>query len=199
MIETGSGDPRSDEDLLAAHVAGDPRAFAVIVHRHQNYLWAVARRTSATSEDASDALQEALLKAHRSAPGFRSDAKVTSWLHRIVVNCALDRIRQNRQRPAITLTDEMGAGLADPVDAPGAVDLRLSVGDALDQLPADQRAAVVAVDVEGYSVVEAADLLGVPPGTIKSRCSRGRAKLAVVLGHLRDSTGSPPEGNPRPP
>ncbi|MEH3156675.1 MAG: RNA polymerase sigma factor SigM [Gordonia paraffinivorans] len=182
----GRDDVRSDADLLAAHVAGDRDAFAELIGRHRAHLWAVAVRTSVSDDDAADALQEALLSAHRGAHGFRSDAKVSSWLHRIVVNAALDRLRRERHRRDTAPLDTTADTVVDPTDATGHVELRLSVGGALATLPADQRAAVVAVDVEGYSVADAAALLGVPTGTVKSRCARGRAKLAVSLGHLRD-------------
>ncbi|GAA2060182.1 RNA polymerase sigma factor SigM [Williamsia deligens] len=191
------GDARSDADLLAAHVAGDRDAFAVLIARHRAHLWAVAARTSLNDDDAADALQEALLSAHRGARSFRSDAKVSSWLHRIVVNAALDRMRRERHRQLTAPLDAATDGIADPVDATGHVDLRLSVGGALATLPADQRAAVVAVDVEGYSVADAATLLGVPTGTVKSRCARGRAKLAVSLGHLRATDLGSAEGTTR--
>jgi RNA polymerase sigma-70 factor (ECF subfamily) len=181
-----TGDPRTDEQLLAAHVSGEIGAFDELIRRHQHYLWAVARRTSQTPDDAAEALQEALLNAHRMADRFRADSRVRSWLHRIVVNACLDRIRRNRSRVTVPLPDfEFLPELADPRDATSAVDLSVSIGRALDVLPADQRAAVVAVDIEGYSVNEAAKLLGVPSGTIKSRCHRGRARLAEVLAHLR--------------
>ncbi|MDL9947796.1 RNA polymerase sigma factor SigM [Gordonia sp. ABSL11-1] len=182
----GSVDARSDEDLLLAHVRGDPGAFSTLIERHQDYLWAVACRTSSNADDAADALQDALLSAHRMADRFRSDAKVTSWLHRIVVNACLDRIRRNRLRATVPLPDWDVAQYADEHDHMAAVDLSLSIGRALDELPADQRAAIVAVDVEGLSIVEAAERLGVPTGTIKSRCSRGRLRLSQILGHLRD-------------
>ena len=181
------GDVRTDGELLAAHVRGDRDAFAVLITRHQSYLWAVARRTSHSDEDAADALQEALLNAHRMAHRFRADAKVTSWLHRIVVNACLDRIRRNKSRQTVPLPEFDIAQLADPHDRTGTVDLSMSIGRALDSLPPEQRAAIVAIDVEGYSVAKAAELLGVPSGTIKSRCARGRAKLAVLLGHMRDT------------
>ncbi|AZG47016.1 RNA polymerase sigma factor SigM [Gordonia insulae] len=183
----GSVDARSDEDLLRAHVRGDPVAFGTLIERHHTYLWSLACRTSANADDAADALQDALLNAHRMADRFRSDAKVTSWLHRIVVNACLDRIRRNRVRVTVPIPEYDVLPLADERDQMAAVDLSMSIGKALDTLPPDQRAAVVAVDLEGYSVSEAAERLGVPPGTIKSRCSRGRVRLAQVLGHLRDS------------
>ncbi|GAA3708664.1 RNA polymerase sigma factor SigM [Gordonia hankookensis] len=182
----GSVDARSDEDLLRAHVAGEPDAFATLIERHQTYLWSLACRTSNNPDDAADALQDALLNAHRMASRFRSDAKVTSWLHRIVVNACLDRIRRNRVRRTVPIPEYDLLPLADDHDQMAAVDLSISIGRALDTLPPDQRAAVIAVDVEGYSVSEAAQRLGVPIGTIKSRCSRGRLRLAQALGHLRE-------------
>ncbi len=181
----GSVDIRSDEDLLRAHVQGDPDAFATLITRHHTYLWSLACRTSGNPDDAADALQDALLNAHRMAGQFRSDAKVTSWLHRIVVNACLDRIRRNRSRMTVAIPEYDVLPLADSHDQMAAVDLSVSIGRALDELPPDQRAAVIAVDVEGLSVSEAARRLGIPTGTVKSRCSRGRVRLAQILGHLR--------------
>jgi RNA polymerase sigma-70 factor (ECF subfamily) len=195
----GVHDVRDDAALLAAHVAGDRDAFATLINRHRAHLWAVAVRTSINEDDAADALQEALLSAHRAAPRFRSDAKVSSWLHRIVVNAALDRLRRERHNQTHAPLDTTADTLVDPTDATVHVDLRLSVGGALAILPADQRAAVVAVDVEGYSVADAATLLGVPTGTVKSRCARGRARLAVSLGHLRDADARGSDGTDRTP
>ncbi len=137
-------------------------------------------------EDAADGLQDALLAAHRTARDFRSDAKVTSWLHRIVVNACLDRIRRNNARRTVPLPEWDVMSIADTSDDIAAVDLSVSIGRALHALPDGQRQAIVAVDLEGYSIAEAASLLGVAEGTIKSRCARGgRLKLAQVLGHLR--------------
>jgi len=183
---TDATDTRTDEQLLHAHLAGDPHAFSDLINRHLDYLWSVALRTSQNPEDAADALQDALFAAHRTAQDFRSDAKVTSWLHRIVVNAGLDRIRRNKVRKTVPLPEWDVASIADTTDDIAAVDLSVSIGRALHVLPEGQRAAIVAVDIEGYTVVEAAAILGVAEGTIKSRCARGRLKLAQVLGHLRD-------------
>ena len=180
-----SDSTRSDLELLSAHVAGDPHAFAELMHRHNDHLWQTALRTSYTREDAADALQEAMLSAHRTASSFRADAAVRSWLHRIVVNACLDRIRRNKVRPTVSLSD--GDEPRDDRDAISELELSLVVHRALFELPADQRAAIVAVDIEGFSVAQAATLLGVPPGTVKSRCSRGRLKLAGLLEPLRDA------------
>jgi len=178
-------DLHTDEQLLRAHAAGDPGACTDLINRHLDYLWSVAIRTSQNPEDAADGLQDALLAAHRTAGDFRSDAKVTSWLHRIVVNACLDRIRRNNARRTVPLPEWDVLSIADTADDIAAVDLSVSIGRALHALPEGQRQAIVAVDLEGYSVAEAASLLGVAEGTIKSRCARGRLKLAQVLGHLR--------------
>ena len=179
-------DPRSDKELLADHVTGDPYAFERIVTRHRNRLYAVALRTMRDPDEAADALQDALISAFRAAASFRAEAQVTTWLHRIVVNACLDRIRRKQARPTAPLPEEGPGEPADPRNAVEERDTSMLVQDALMQIPEDQRAAIVLVDLEGYSVADAAATLDVPEGTIKSRCARGRAKLAVILGHLRN-------------
>ena len=176
------GAPVSDDAaLLRAHVRGDPNAFGELVRRHRDRLWAVALRTLGDREEAADALQDALISAFRSADRFRGDAAVTTWLHRIVVNACLDRIRRRQARPSVPLADHE-PGAVPAVDSDTALDVRA----ALARLPAEQRIAVVLVDVQGYSVAEAAAVLQVPEGTVKSRCARGRARLAALLGYLRN-------------
>jgi RNA polymerase sigma-70 factor (ECF subfamily) len=170
-----------DRALLRAHVDGDRDAFAQLVRRHRDRLWAVALRTIGDREDAADALQEALISAYRSAHRFRGDSAVTTWLHRIVVNACLDRVRRRNVRPTVPLPETEPLPVA-PVDSDTALDVRA----ALAQLPVEQRAALVLVDVQGYSVAEAATILDVAEGTVKSRCARGRARLASLLGYLRN-------------
>lgn len=177
---------RSDEELLRAHVAGDPAAFDALVRRHSDRLWAVALRTLGDREDAADAVQDGLLSAYRNAARFRGEAAVTTWLHRIVVNACLDRIRRRQARPTVPLPESGAAPAAPTVDRDTALDVRA----ALARLPVEQRSALVLVDVQGYGVAEAAAILGVPEGTVKSRCARGRARLAVLLGYLRPAPGS---------
>ncbi len=184
-----------DAGLLRAHVRGDRDAFGELVRRHRDRLWAVALRTLADREDAADALQEALLSAYRSADRFRGESAVTTWLHRIVVNSCLDRARRRQARPTVPLPDvETVRG---PVTTEPDTDTALVVQAALAQLPAEQRVPLVLLDMQGYSVAEIAALLGVAEGTVKSRCARGRARLAVLLGHLRGSD-STTAGNPGP-
>lgn len=101
----GGRHERSDAELLAAHVAGDRYAFDQLFRRHHRQLHRLARLTSRTSEDADDALQDAMLSAHRGAGSFRYDAAVSSWLHRIVVNACLDRLRRAKAHPTAPLED----------------------------------------------------------------------------------------------
>jgi RNA polymerase sigma-70 factor (ECF subfamily) len=169
----------SDSELLAAHVAGDRYAFEELFYRHHRQLHRLARLTSRSREDAADALQEAMLSAHRGASSFRRDAAVSSWLHRIVVNACLDRLRRSLAHPTTALEDVYPVA-----DRTAQVDTSIAVQRALMRLPVEQRAAVVAVDMHGYSVATTAQLLGVAEGTVKSRCARARARLAVALGYL---------------
>lgn len=170
---------RSDAELLAAHVAGDRYAFEELFHRHRRQLRRLARLTSRSPEDADDALQEAMLSAHCSAGSFRHDAAVSSWLYRIVVNACLDRLRRNKSHPTTALDDCYPAA-----DRTTQVETAIVVQQALMRLPAEQRAAVVAVDMQGYSIADTARLLAVAEGTVKSRCARARARLAGALGYL---------------
>lgn len=170
---------RSDADLLCAHAGGDRYAFAELFGRHRTQLYSLARRRSQTAEDADDAIQEAMLSAHRGAGSFRNDAAVSSWLHRIVVNACRDRLRRNVIRPTSALDDDDCVTVPDRA---AEVENAIVVRQALMQLPAAQRAAVVAVDMHGYSVADAATLLGIAEGTVKSRCARARARLAAILG-----------------
>lgn len=167
-----------DAALLAAHVAGDPEAFALLVARHQDRLWAVALRTLRNPHDAADALQDAYLCAFRRAHTFRGESRVSTWLYRIVVNSCLDRIRYLSRRR----TDRLDDALLDrPRPEEEEDDVADAVTEALSRISPEQRAALVLVDIEGFSVAEAAQILGCAPGTVKSRCSRGRAKLAPIL------------------
>jgi RNA polymerase sigma-70 factor, ECF subfamily len=185
-----------DRELLAAHVAGDPTAFATLVERHRHRLWAVAMRTTGDPHEAEDAVQDALMAAYRRADQYRGEAAVTTWLHRIVVNASLDRIRRRTARPAVALPDD--PAIPAERDHLGERELQLVVLNALATLPDDQRDAVLLVDLEGYSIEEAAKVLDCPEGTVKSRCSRGRKRLAEELGFLRNRSGHdsviPPKG-----
>jgi RNA polymerase sigma-70 factor (ECF subfamily) len=203
-------------------VAGDSEAFGALFLRHKDRLWAVALRTVCDPEDAADALQEAMISAFRRAADFRGESAVTTWLHRIVVNAAVDRLRRRQTRAISWPGDEdaletlaaqgtrgsslagtSSGGAAGPVagaptaEAAEAIETRLDIDAALRMLPMEQRAALVLVDMMGYPVAEVAEILAVSPGTVKSRCARGRARLLPYLSHLRTNSrvaGNQPDG-----
>jgi RNA polymerase sigma-70 factor (ECF subfamily) len=196
MAEGAGYDGVSDQDLLTRHVEGDPDAFGELVRRHRDRLWAVALRTLGDREEAADAVQDALVSAYRAAHTFRGQSAVTTWLHRITVNACLDRARKAASRKTSPVNDtERLEQLLEPHESASAPaernDLHRQLIEALETLPPDQRAALVLVDMQGYPVAEAARVLDVPSGTVKSRCARGRARLLPLLTHLRP--GSPGE------
>lgn len=179
----------TDRELLAAHINRDPQAFNVLISRHKDRLWSVALRTTSDPEEASDALQDALISAYRRAEQYRGEAAVTTWLHRIVVNASLDRLRRKSVRPTTTLPDHYDNSSVEIPDSRDHISERetmMEISQALAELPQDQRDAVVLIDIEGYSIDDAAIELNCPPGTVKSRSSRGRAKLAERLSYLRN-------------
>ncbi|MCF8609064.1 RNA polymerase sigma factor SigM [Gordonia sp. HY285] len=183
-MQRGITDTRSDDQLLRDHTNGDRTAFEVLFKRHENKLWAVALRTTGDYDDAADSLQDALESVNKTAGRFRFDCTVSSWLYRVVLNASLDRLRRNKSHASTPLIEE-DESLADPLDHTGDIDLSLSIGRALDVLPPEQRAVIILLHIYDLSVADASEALGVPPGTVKSRANRGRAKLALVLGHLR--------------
>ncbi|MFV0464166.1 MAG: RNA polymerase sigma factor SigM [Nostocoides sp.] len=191
----------TDADLVRRHLAGDKDAFGELFRRHRDRMWAVAVRLTGNRDLAADCVQEAFISAYRRAASFRGDAAFTTWMHRITVNACLDRLR--RERPMAPLPD---TDPADPNDSHDQAVTGLDVRAALAQLPQEQRAALVLVDMHALSVAEAARILEVPEGTVKSRCFRGRAALAKVLRpdrwpvdeseDVRGTGGRPPTSNP---
>lgn len=205
----GANEPRTDADLLAAHVAGDRSAFGELFTRHRDRLWAVALRTMGNPEDAADGLQDGMVAAYRRAASFRGEAQVTTWLHRVVVNACLDRLRALKVRRAEPLPDDLeeyggrgslasAAGSVDPAEESLTAERSRQVAQALGTLPREQRAALVLVDMEGYPVAEAAAMLQCAVGTVKSRCSRGRRRLAVLLADLIDDPSTERDPAPSP-
>jgi RNA polymerase sigma-70 factor (ECF subfamily) len=172
---------RTDAELIAAHADGDPYAFEELFGRYHRQLARLAVRRTRTPEDAADAMQEAMLAVHNGAARFRRQAAVSTWLHRIVLNKCVDQLRQHDDR----FTPRADIDCASTLGVDAGVLTALLVHQALACLPPEQRAAVVAVDMHGYSVGDAARLLEVAEGTVKSRCSRGRARLAVLLAEFR--------------
>lgn len=181
-----------DRALMARHVAGDVDAFGELFRRHRDRLWAVAVRTTGDRELAADCVQDGFINAFRRAGSYRGDAAVSTWLHRIVVNACLDRLR--RERDVLRRAgDAADIDIIDSHDRHGQSETGLDVRSALARLPEHQRVVLVLVDMHAMPVAEAAEVLGVAVGTVKSRCARGRLALAELLGHLPDGAVREPE------
>ncbi len=173
---------------MAAAQAGDRRALDQLLRRHHERVYAVCRRMAGNDADALDATQEALLAIVRGLPRFDGRAAFSTWCYRVATNACLDELRRRKRRPDPGLPE---VEHAPPGGAPGVAEQvsdRLDLDGALARLPEDYRAAVVLRDQLGLDYAEIAEVLGIPPGTVRSRISRGRAALARILG-----------GNPQPP
>ena len=176
------GPVKGDEDddaLAAAAAGGDRAALDTLLHRHAGLVNAVCRRVLANPEDALDATQEALLAIARKIHTFDGRARFTTWAYRVATNAALDEARRRSRRPApIDIVPEPRTG------GPAIDDLvagQLDVDAALARLSPDHRAAVALRDVVGLDYAEIGEVLGIPPGTVRSRIARGRAALADHL------------------
>jgi RNA polymerase sigma-70 factor (ECF subfamily) len=169
--------------LIAASRRGDAAAYDALVGAYQDRIYQVTYRVTGNPEDASDAAQEAFLKAFRSLRAFRGDAAFGTWLHRIAVNAALDIVR--RRPPQ---TRDLPDAAATPTDAQDRElerrELQRRIHRAMLTLPTDQRVAVVLRDVQGLAYGEIASVLQVPVGTVRSRLSRAREALRHLLADL---------------
>jgi len=173
---------RDDDDTaLAARASrGDRRALETLLERHADRIHAVCRRIVVHREDALDATQEAMIAIARGIARFDNRAAFSTWCYRVATNAALDELRRRRRRPiaATATTAEPIAGGSSPEDRVAA---RLDVDAALAQLPEEFRVAVVLRDLCDLDYAEIADVLEIPPGTVRSRISRGRAMLVERL------------------
>lgn len=171
-------DTADDLELVAAARSGDVAAFEALVRRHSGSVYAHALRFFGDPSAAEDVAQEVFVKVYRSLDSFDSRARFSTWLYRIARNACIDEVRAGKRRPVPV----------DPLDhQPGgaqfddAVALSASIAHAMRELPPEDRDALSAVSVFGLSYGEAADALGVPAGTVKSRVFRARRALAVAL------------------
>lgn len=183
-----------DRRLLAALRRGDEGAFETLVRTQGGRMFATARRLLPTDEDARDAVQEAFLAAHRAIRSFKGDAKISTWLHRIVVNAALMRVRYTKRRPEARLEDLLPSFRDDghfdrivPVWTETAEDhmirqeTREQVREKIDKLPRDYRNVIRLRDVEGLTTDEAAEALGTNSNVVKVRLHRARQALRGLL------------------
>lgn len=174
---------RADEmDLLARVVRGDHDAFTELMRAHEDRVFSLCLRIMGDRERARDATQETFMTVFRKATQFQGRSALGTWIYRIAVNRCYDdlrRAKRERSSPLPEHHDPVDPGASDAVEAAG---MRPELRQALLSLPPDFRAAVVLSDVEGFSVAEAAEILGIPSGTVKSRVFRGRRMLADRLG-----------------
>ena len=174
---------RADERaLVLAAQRGEREAFSELVRTHERRAYAVARAIVVNHEDAEDAVQEAFLHAYRALHRFLPDQAFGAWLHRIVANAALDITRRRKVRDADELPESVASPFRDPAEAS---ELRRRLQEALESLPARQRAVIVLHDVEGFKHSEIGVTLGIPEGTARSDLHYARSHLREVLGSVR--------------
>ncbi len=180
-----------DIELIDRYLAGDIDAFNEIVAAHEDRVFAICLRMLRDREAALDATQDTFLTVFRKADRYKAQAAFSTWLHRVTVNTCYDHLRREKRTRADRIPesyDPVDPQASDPFDA---VDVRQDIEFALAQLSIEFRAAIVLVDLEGMSLEQAGDTLGVPTGTIKSRLFRGRSRLAQSLGNLRRASEHP--------
>lgn len=164
----------SDEVLARRAAHGDASAFEELVVRYQDRLYTLALRITMSDADAYDCVQEGLIAAWRGLGSFRFDARFSTWIYRIVVRKAYD-VLERRGRAAEPVDEVPAVSVDSPADA------RLDLLAALARLEPEFRLVAVACDVVGLSMDEAAAVLDLPPGTVKSRLHRARARLVETL------------------
>jgi RNA polymerase sigma-70 factor, ECF subfamily len=181
----------SDEELLAAYLEGDRSAFGELMARHERRIYGLCFRLLGNREDAEDATQEAFIGALRRAAAFRGEAAFSTWLYRIAVNAAIDQARRRGRARTVPLeTEQTGQTAAAVGDPSGAVATALTVQAALRAVPEEFRIALILCDLYGFGHAQAAEILGIPVGTVKSRVFRGRLALGEQLAERRDAAGT---------
>jgi RNA polymerase sigma-70 factor (ECF subfamily) len=198
-VDEGQGEHRpdlsSDEtDLLARLRAGDDGAYEELVRAYSPRLLAVARRIVGNDEEARDVIQDAFLNAFRSLRSFHGDARLSTWLHRIVVNSALMKLRTRRRKPEESIEPLLPAFLADghyaekfsswgerADEALSRTETQELVRSRIDQLPESFRTVLVLRDIEGLDTEETARVLDTTPNAVKIRLHRARAALRTLL------------------
>lgn len=182
-------------ELLSAIQSGEEKAFEKLVYENSKHLFAVASRLLGNEEDARDALQDTFLAAYQSVRRFRGESRLSTWLHRIVVNAALVRLRRRRRKPEESLEDlpprwEEGGGRAQRMlmkrfESADRVlarrDVRAHVKRSIHRLPANYRKVLLLRDIEELGVEETAKALGTTPNAAKIRLHRARKALRTVL------------------
>jgi RNA polymerase sigma-70 factor, ECF subfamily len=179
----------TDEELVARSISGDTDSFNELILRWERPIYALAYRTIGREEDARDVCQETFLRAFRALPGFRGQAKFSSWLYRIALNLCRDWMRRERRAPLVQVPED-----TDPMELAAAVEPSESIEDlvarrdltriverVMARLPEEQRTAIVLKEYHGLTFQEIADLLGCPLSTVKTRLYQGLTVLRREL------------------
>src|SRR5213592_4314569 len=179
----------TDEELVARSIGGDADSFNQLILRWERPIYALAYRTIGREEDARDVCQETFLRAFRALPGFRGQAKFSSWLYRIALNLCRDWIRRQRRAPVMQASE--GVDLVDLVSEQGPSEsveelvarqeLSAIVEQAMTLLPEEQRTAIILKEYHGMTFQEIADLQGCPLSTVKTRLYQGLSVLRKQL------------------
>jgi len=187
----------TDEELVARTVAGDADSFNQLVLRWERPIYALAYRVIGRDEDARDVCQETFLRAFRALPGFKGQAKFSSWLYRITLNLCRDWIRRQRRTPVVSAPE--GVDIVELASAQGPAEsiedlvarkqLSRTVGEAMRFLPEEQRTAIILKEYHGLTFQEIADLQGCPLSTVKTRLYQGLSVLRRQL-EAQGMTGS---------
>jgi RNA polymerase sigma-70 factor (ECF subfamily) len=191
--------PPDDAALLDGLRAGDDAAYELLVRTYTPRLLAVARRFLRSEEDARDAVQDAFFSAFRSIEGFEGNARVSTWLHRIVVNASLMKLRTRRRKPERSIEEMLPGFLEDghleqpasewrkaPEDQAVQAELRELVLEKIHELPEGYRTVLMLRDIEELDTAETARTLNLTPGAVKTRLHRARLSLRGLLEpHLR--------------
>ena len=186
-----SPEARDDDGALVERArGGDEGAFTALVQRHQDRAFAVAYRLVRQREDALDIAQEAFVRAYQSLAGFKGEARFSTWLHRIVVNLALDHLRRQAHRDAGEYQDRRGleeaarsvvAPTPDPHEAAEALETRRQIQEGLAALPVEQRAVLLLREIDGLSYKDIATSMRCSIGTVMSRLHYARRKMQAFL------------------
>jgi RNA polymerase sigma-70 factor (ECF subfamily) len=172
----------SEEDLLARFIEGEPRALEALIQRREKWLYNVAKKTVRDKSLAEEALQEALISICKNAHTFRGDSQVSSWMYQIVTHACFDVLRKEKVRAHLSIDEFDSPDLIGGVSTfEGALLDQLLIHSALLQIEPQHKEVITLLDLEGRSVQEVGEMLGVPAGTVKSRAARGRLALKEVL------------------
>jgi RNA polymerase sigma-70 factor (ECF subfamily) len=182
-----------DIELINRYLAGDSDAFNDLMEAHEDRVFAICLRMMRNREAALDATQDTFLTVFRKADRYQAKASFSTWLYRVAVNTCYDHLRRQKRRQTDRLPETHDPADPTSVDAFTAAELRPSIDVALAELSEEFRISVVLVDLQGMSLDQAAGILNVPTGTIKSRLFRARKQLAKHLGNL-DNGSNPLTG-----